>query len=377
MIMMSRFTIVQAGLMLISLFFGLFFQDFARPYESLTADHVEFGSLLISHFILLLGILFHAVQLEQLAWNEGTCLEVITDIQGAENLTTVINEWEDVAVACAQDQLSFSAANKTYKAIVLMLKWFPVLFLCLAVYASYTDLYKALQVYLRQMHDDEDVEDDPKLAKLNDLCARVLAPSVQAGAKDFLRDSTATEREYFKHLLLLLDENYQDWLDRQAKTMGEFLKTTASRLVDNLKHLYRILIACFQIIFCLKEKKRAHVEEDPHAAGGAYEVKASLDAAAVAMPVKGAKKKALIAKIVGVIKAKLKIETDEDAKPPKQKRAERDPNAPGKAADVDPADDMVEAYIRFAKSKSAADTTDRGEEGSERLAFPEPRPART
>lgn len=381
MIMMSRFTIVQAALMLLSLFFGLFFQDFARPYESLTADHVEFGSLLISHFILLLGILFHSVQLEQIKWNEGTCLEVMTDISNAQNLSTVINEWDDIAVACAEEKITFAAANDTYNSIVVMLKWFPVLFLILAVWASYTDLYKALHIYLRQFDDDDVEPDDPKLAKLHELCAGVLAPNVLPGAKDFLRDSTPTEREYFKHLLKVLDENYQEWLDRQAKTMGEFIKTTAGRLMENLSHLFKILVAFGQIIFCLRNKKRTHAEADPRAPGGALEVKAGSDNAAVAMPQKGAKRAALITKIIGVIKAKLGRDKDEDgnAKAPKQKpkRPERDPFAEKAADVVDTGDDMVEAYIKFAKSKNAADTTDRGEEGSERLALPELRPART
>ena len=389
MIMMSRFTIVQAALMLLSLFFGLFFQDFARPYESLTADHVEFGSLLISHFILLLGILFHSVQLEQIKWNEGTCLEVMTDISNAQNLSTVINEWDDIAVACAEEKITFAAANDTYNSIVVMLKWFPVLFLILAVWASYTDLYKALHIYLRQFDDDDVEPDDPKLAKLHELCAGVLAPNVLPGAKDFLRDSTPTEREYFKHLLMLLDENYQDWLDRQAKTMGEFIRTTASRLISNIEQLYKIMVAFFQILFCLKQRKRSHIEEDPHAAGGVCAVSGSSEAAAVALPHKGAKRQAVITKVSGVVKAKLKIDTDVDpnAKALKQKRLALDPNADVriKAADVDQGEDMVEAYIKFAKSKSAADRgTDgnkdmdtAGKDGSERLAFPELRPART
>ena len=129
------------------------------------------------------------------------------------------------------------------------------------------------------------------------------------------------------------------------------------------------------------EEKRTHAEADPRAPGGALEVKAGSDNAAVAMPQKGAKRAALITKIIGVIKAKLGRDKDEDgnAKAPKQKqkRPERDPFAEKAADVVDTGDDMVEAYIKFAKSKNAADTTDRGEEGSERLAFPELRPART
>ena len=352
---------------MLSLFFALFFQDYARPYESLTADHVEFGSLLISHFILLLGILFHAVQLEQLAWNEGTCLEVITDISNAENLSSIENEYDDVALKCAQAQLSFIAANSTYKAIEVILKWFPVLFLCIALWATYTDLNRVLQEWLRK-GDEEDLEDDPKLKELNKLCASVLSPAVLHGAKDFLRESTPTEREYFKHLLMLLDENYQDWLDRQAKTFGEFVKTTAERLRENLTQLYKILVAFMQIIFCLRQKKRTHVESDPRAAGGAETGGSS--AAAAAMPKKGAKKAAIIAKIVGVVVKKLGGKKDEDAKPPKPKRAERDPHASNKAADMDAGDDVVEAYIKFAKSKS-----DKEKEESERLALPELRPA--
>ena len=376
MVMMSRFTIVQAALMLISIFFGLFFQDFLRPYESLTADHVEFGSLFILHFILLLGILFHSVQLEQLRWNEGTCLEVMNDISMAENLSTVVDDWDDIAVVCAQAELSYEAANATYNFIVVSLKWFPVLFLCLAVWASYSDLYKALQAHLRK-NDEDDEDNDPKLAKLNELCKSVLAPSVLAGTRDFLRDSTPTEREYFKHLLILLEENYNGWLDRQAKTTLEFLKSTTHRLIQNLQQLYRIMVACGYIIFCLRDRKRTHVEEDPHAPGGANEVSASSDAAAVALPPKGAKKKAFIAKVLALAKARLGVGTEEEAKPPKQRPKGRDPNAPSKAGEVDaPGDDLVEAYIRFVKSKHAAEGCDapdrgRGDGSSESLAFPE------
>ena len=101
----------------------------------------------------------------------------MNDISMAENLSTVVDDWDDIAVVCAQAELSFDAANATYNFIVVSLKWFPVLFLCLAVWASYSDLYKALQAHLRK-NDEDDEDNDPKLAKLNELCKSVLAPSV-------------------------------------------------------------------------------------------------------------------------------------------------------------------------------------------------------
>jgi hypothetical protein len=362
MVLMSRFTVVQAALMLLSLFFALFFQDYARPYESNTADHVEFGSMLITHFILLIGILFHAVQLEQLKWTEGECLEVMTDIGQAENLSTIDDEWGDRSVKCAQDQLSFNAANATYKALEVLLKWFPVLFVFLAMAASYSDLYAALEKW-QNRHEEDEVA-DAKLGDLFRLSDKVLAPAVQKGAKDFLEKSTKTEQAYFMHLLMVLDHDYEDWLEQQAKGVQEMLTQTVDQLTTNLSHLFKILSAFVQIIFCLRSKQRTHITTN-----GPIEVTRSK--AAAAMPEKtGAVSKS--AKVVGmaakVVGMKLGRKKDEDEKPSKPKRAES--NATHKIADADAGDDLVEAYIKFAKSAA-----DKERDESAKLAQPELRPA--
>ena len=85
--------------------------------------------------------------------------------------------------------------------------------------------------------------------------------------------------------------------------------------MQNLQQLYRIMVACGYLLFCLRDRKRTHVEEDPHAPGGAHEVSASSDAAAVALPPKGAHKKALLAKLLASLKARLGVGTQERPNP--------------------------------------------------------------
>jgi len=336
-VLMSRYTVVQAALMLLALFFALFFQDYARPYESLTADHVEFGSLLITHFILLIGILFHAVQLEQLARTEGQCLSVINSIDNAQNLSVVEEEFDDLAISCSQEKLSFDAADATYDVIAVSLKWLPVLYVMLALWAIYRELYGSLQRSLRAAEEED--EGDTKLdTKLVGLIETVLAPGVVSGAKEFLRKSTQTEREYFKHLLKLLDEHYQDWLDRQAKTFHEFIERTYESIISNLRTLFRIFGAFLQIIFCLRGKKRTHVDAvNIHEDTG-------INAAAALPP---SNKKKIVAKIA--TKVSLLLSGGEKHEE-EEKKPTRDANAPGRQQpDVDTSDDLVEAYIKFAK----------------------------
>lgn len=54
--------------------------------------------------------------------------------------------------------------------------------------------------------------------------APTLASQTLAATKDWLLQSTPSEREYFKHLLTLLDQNYEDWLSLQHRNMHEFLE---------------------------------------------------------------------------------------------------------------------------------------------------------
>ena len=85
--------------------------------------------------------------------------------------------------------------------------------------------------------------------------AAVLADDVLPAAKDWLLESTPSEREYFKHLLTLLDQNYEDWVALQHKNFKDFLERTQEQTIDNVRFLGKFLETVFQILCCLRVRK--------------------------------------------------------------------------------------------------------------------------
>ena len=377
LVMMSRYTIIQAGLMMMIIFFSVLFQDYARPYQSLTADYLDFGSLIVTNFMLLVGIVFHAVQLEQDSWIESDCREIIISLDSADNLSAIEDNGGDLdlAVECSEEQLSFQAAESTYEYCVLALKWLPVTYVLCALWGCYRELYRTLLAYQAELYDEADGgASDPKLGAVEKLAGDVLDPGVLAGAKDFLRDSTPTEREYFKHLLLLLDENYNDWLERQAKTFREFIETTFDSTMHNIRVLIGVFGAFVKILFCLRRKKAMHVDSSAPADGGA--------AAAVAMPV--SRKKSIIRAVTRRLSVLFGAQEDEKKKA-KPMAARRGGEGAARQQVEETGDDLVEAYIKYARdakgeSQRSTDNDEddgpRGEHGGPRrrpgqLATPE------
>ena len=121
------------------------------------------------------------------------------------------------------------------------------------------EVRKAIRRRLRQ--EEEAAENkDPKLASLFKLADRVIAPKLLPLAREWIEKSNEKERDYFRGLLVLIDNHYQDWDDRQAKSTREFLSQSASQLASQLKTLYSILKAAVSIITCMRTRRVTGVE---------------------------------------------------------------------------------------------------------------------
>ena len=146
-------------------------------------------------------------------------------------------------------------------------------------------------------------------------------------------------------------------LAAQAKTFNEFIERTFESVRQNVAFLFKILGAFMRIIFCLRGKKRTHVD------AVAQEVDTGLNAAA-ALPPSGKKK--LVAKVAAKFSKLFGGGGEEGGegggkggegggkkgKPVKQAPPSR---AAAAAAAAETGDDLVEAYIKFAKEAAAAE----------------------
>ena len=88
----------------------------------------------------------------------------------------------------------------------------------------------------------------------------MIAPKLLPLAREWIEKSNEKERDYFRGLLVLIDNHYQDWDDRQAKSTREFLSQSASQLASQLKTLYSILKAAVSIITCMRTRRVTGVE---------------------------------------------------------------------------------------------------------------------
>ena len=150
-------------------------------------------------------------------------------------------------------------------------------------------------------------------------------------------------------------------LAAQAKTFNEFIERTFESVRQNVAFLFKILGAFMRIIFCLRGKKRTHVD------AVAQEFHTGLNAAA-ALPPSGKKK--LVAKVAAKFSKLFGGGGEEGGegggkgggkggdgggkkgKPVKQAPLSR---AAAAAAEAETGDDLVEAYIKFAKEAAAAE----------------------
>jgi len=196
--------------------------------------------LLSAHFILLLGLIYH-----------GAGKEILlspTDCDGANE--TIVSE--ECYHAAAKDSMYSFWQTLASSTIVLMI---ASSFAC----GSFT-LFAQVQTVVKKRlaKIDRTLEDEAhsKLAYLLDLSTRVLNADVMPAAKDWLLESTPSEREYFKHLMVLLDQNYEDWVALQHKNMRDFLERAQEQLFDNLRFLLKFIGTVGQILCCLRVRKK-------------------------------------------------------------------------------------------------------------------------
>ena len=239
LIMASRYELLQTAMMLVVFFFAVVLQDNARPYDREMVDNFEFLQLLACHFILLLGVIYDGAGKTLLAAN--TC--------DSTNGTIVSEE-------CTHEENK----KELYKFWQWLASFSIVVMLLSALGCGSLTIWVQIQstVKKRLKERDKTLEDEAhaKVAFLLELSGRVLNEDVMPATKDWLLKSTPSEREYFKHLMVLLDQNYDDWVALQHKNMRDFLERAQEQLVDNLRFLIKFVSTVMQILCCLRVRKK-------------------------------------------------------------------------------------------------------------------------
>ena len=234
------------------LFFCLIFQRYANPYTDENVDRLEFAQLFFAHFLLFLGVVYFA-----LAPNEDEACLALTEL--SLNATSADDVDQEERARC-RAQEDVQDAFKVVRSIVgYSLKLIFLGYVVFHLAHLQWEVRKAIRRRLRQ--EEEAAENkDPKLASLFKLADRVIAPKLLPLAREWIEKSNEKERDYFRGLLVLIDNHYQDWDDRQAKSTREFLSQSASQLASQLKTLYSILKAAVSIITCMRTRRVTGVE---------------------------------------------------------------------------------------------------------------------
>jgi len=238
--------LLQSALMLFVLFCAVVLQDYARPYARPLVDMMEFLQLTACHFVLLLGLVYNSARAESETY--AACIDTNISLSN---------------ITCLRNLEAIEAAQITQTLSTWIIFGIVILALGGALLLIYFQLQHALQELVQQDAAGPDQQENVKMAKLRELVSRVLNPSTQNDAMEWLSLSNESERDYFKHLLTQLDKSYQEWYDRQAKDVREFIESCFEKLVYNFTFLYKISRAFFTVLCCLGRKKRS-VNEQPY-----------------------------------------------------------------------------------------------------------------
>mmetsp|Transcript_84091 Transcript_84091/g.252136 ORF Transcript_84091/g.252136 Transcript_84091/m.252136 type:complete len:294 (+) Transcript_84091:30-911(+) len=118
------------------------------------------------------------------------------------------------------------------------------------VYAQIHSVVKArLQVKERD-------EQNAKFEALMEMAERVMPVEIVPATREWLVGSTPSEQEYFRHLLSLLDQNYEDWVALQHKNMQDFLERSQEQMFDNMRFLANFSGIVVQMLCCLRQSKK-------------------------------------------------------------------------------------------------------------------------
>jgi len=238
LVLASRYELLQCAMMLVVFFFAVVVQDNARPYHSDMVDNFEFLQLLTCHFVLLAGMCYDGMSKTLLTTNtcdstNGTVISVECTHEATKRTFTTMNQFVASAAILCVVAGSFACGGAT-------------------VWAQVHSVVKALFKV-----EEHEVGPSHKMTHLLDLAERVMAADVLPATKEWLLDaSTPSEREYFKHLLMLLDQNYEDYMALQSKHFSDFLERSQEQLVDNMRFLLKFLSTVLQIICCLRVRKK-------------------------------------------------------------------------------------------------------------------------
>ena len=236
----SRYELLQTAGTMIIYFFSVIAQDNARPYDRELVDNFEFLQLLACHFILLLGVIYDGAR-KDLAVDNSDC---------TSSNCTVVSEY------CTHEENKRNTFESWQSLSTMGISVMLVASFALGVVTIWVQVHTVVKKRFAQK--DKSLEDpaNSKLSYLLELSTRVLNPDVVPATKDWLLTSTPSEREYFKHLMQLLDQNYEDWLALEHKNMRDFLERAQEQLIDNTKFILKFVSTIGQIICCLRVRKK-------------------------------------------------------------------------------------------------------------------------
>jgi len=244
LVMASRYELLQVAAILLVYFFAVVAQDNARPYDRELVDNFEFLQLLTCHFVLLLGLVWHGA---------GKTLEVATTCDSSNGTV--------VSVECTHEDTKRRITTQ-YQFLASLL----ILFCLVASMAcgGTTIWVQAHTVIKKKLRVKEVDEQDVKFEAMMDLAKRVMAADALPATREWLIESTPSEREYFKHLLNLLDQNYEDYVALQHKNMQDFFERSQEQLIGNLSFLATTCGGFFQLICGLRRpgKKNTIVQKN-------------------------------------------------------------------------------------------------------------------
>jgi len=233
--MTSKYELMQAAGVIVIYFVATVIQDNARPYDREMVDNFEFLQLLSCHCILLCGLVYFG--------SERTL--DITSTCDSSNGTTV-------SVACGHEETKIEYTKLYQLASSVTILIFLVSSISCGALTIWAQVHTVIK---KQLRVEEIRETNAKFEALMQLAQRVLAPNALPAAKDWLLESTPSEQEYFKHLLQLLDDNYEDWVALQHKNMQDFLERSQEQLIDNIRFLASFLVTVGQIVCCLRARQ--------------------------------------------------------------------------------------------------------------------------
>jgi len=236
LVMFSKYTLLQTAGILVVYFFAVIAQDNARPYDREMVDNFEFLQLLTCHFVLLLGMVYYGAE---------KTLEIATTCDGTNGTV--------VSVECTHEE--------TKRSVTKFYQWMASFAILIVVVASVlcgglTIWTQVQTVIKKKLKVDKQEEADRKFEALVELAEAVMNPEMIPATREWLEISTPSEREYFHHLLTLLNENYDDYQALQSKHFSDFLERSQEQLIDNGRFLGKFCQTVTQILCCLRVRKK-------------------------------------------------------------------------------------------------------------------------